>query len=107
MNARRSAPASCEHAGARAPPQPVGTPARVQLRIYTLAGRPVRTIDGEEALPGRFLSDRTIQIPWDGLDDDADRLGSGVYLVRLRLETDDPAGGTRVAERVERLAVIR
>ena len=87
--------------------QPVGTPARVQLRIYTLAGRPVRTIDGEEALPGRFLSDRTIQIPWDGLDDDADRLGSGVYLVRLRLETDDPAGGTRVAERVERLAVIR
>jgi len=87
--------------------QPVGTPARVQLRIYTLAGRPVRTIDGTEALPGGFLSDRTVQIPWDGLDDDADRLGSGVYLVRLRLETDDPAGGTRVAERVERLAVIR
>ena len=26
--------------------QPVGTSARVQLRIYTLAGRPVRTIDG-------------------------------------------------------------
>ena len=87
--------------------QPVGTPARVQLRIYTLAGRPVRTIDGTEALPGNFLSDRTIQIPWSGLDDDGDRLGSGVYLVRLRMETDDPAGGTRVAERVERLAVIR
>ena len=36
-----------------------------------------------------------------------DRLGSGVYLVRLRMEVPDPAGGTRVAERVERLAVIR
>ncbi|WP_420457490.1 type IX secretion system sortase PorU [Rubrivirga sp.] len=87
--------------------QPVGTSASVQLRIYTLAGRPVRTIDGDEALPGDFLSTRTVQIPWDGLDDDGDRLGSGVYLVRLRMEMDDPAGGTRVAERVERLAVIR
>ena len=87
--------------------QPVGTEARVQLRIYTLAGRPVRTIDGAEALPGGFLSDRVVQIPWDGLDDDLDRLGSGVYLVRLRMETPDPAGGTRVAERVERLAIIR
>ena len=87
--------------------QPVGTPASVQLRIYSLAGRPIRTIDGAEALPGGFLSDRTIQIPWDGLDEDLDRLGSGVYLVRLRMEVPDPAGGTRVAERVERLAVIR
>ena len=87
--------------------QPVGTPASVQLRIYSLAGRPIRTIDGAEALPGGFLSDRTIQIAWDGLDEDLDRLGSGVYLVRLRMEVPDPAGGTRVAERVERLAVIR
>ena len=87
--------------------QPVGTSASVQLRIYTLAGRPVRTIDGDDALPGDFLSGRTVQIPWDGLDEDGDRLGSGVYLVRLRMEVDDPAGGKRVAERVERLAVIR
>ncbi len=87
--------------------QPVGTPASVQLRIYTLAGRPVRTIDGADALPGGFLSDRTIQIPWTGLDDDGDRLASGVYLVRLRMEVADRSGGTRVAERVERLAVIR
>ncbi len=87
--------------------QPVGTSADLQLRIYTLAGRPVRTIDGDEALPGRFLSDRTVQIAWDGLDDDGDRLGSGVYLVRLRMEVADPTGVARVAERVERLAVIR
>ena len=87
--------------------QPVGTSARVQLRIYTLAGRPVRTIDGAEALPDGRLSSRTVQIAWDGLDDDLDRLGSGVYLVRLRMEVDDPAGGTRVSERVDRLAIIR
>ena len=87
--------------------QPSGTAARVQLRIYTLAGRPVRTIDGLEALPGGVLTSRTLEVPWDGLDDDLDRLGSGVYLVRLRMEVPNPAGGSRVAERIERLAVIR
>ena len=87
--------------------QPAGTAARVQLRIYTLAGRPVRTIGGADALPDGVLPARTFQIAWDGLDDDLDRLASGVYLVRLRLETTDPAGGTRVAERVDRLAIIR
>ena len=87
--------------------QPAGTAARVQLRIYTLAGRPIRTIDGPEALPDGALPARQFQVAWDGLDDDLDRLASGVYLVRLRLETTDPAGGTRVAERVDRLAIIR
>ena len=87
--------------------QPAGTSARVQLRIYTLAGRAVRTIEGAEALPDGVLSAGTVQVDWDGLDDDLDRLGSGVYLVRLRMEVTDPAGGTTVAERVDRLAVIR
>ena len=84
-----------------------GTPARLQLRIYTLAGRPVRTLDGDEALPGGVLPPTTVQIPWDGVDDDGDRLATGVYLFRLRMEVDDPAGGSRVVERVERLAIIR
>ena len=87
--------------------QPPGTAARVQLRIYTVAGRPVRTLDGDEALPGGVLLGRTVQVPWDGLDDDRDRLATGIYLFRLRMEVDDAAGGSRVAERVERLAIIR
>ena len=84
-----------------------GRPARLQLRVYTVAGRPVRTIDGDEALPGGLLAGRTVQVPWDGLDDDGDRLATGVYLFRLRLEVDDPSGSARVVERVERLAIIR
>ena len=85
----------------------VGSPARVQLRIYTLAGRPIRTIGPDEALPGGLLTSSSVQIPWDGLDDDQDRLASGVYLFRLRLEIPGDNGGTEVAERVERLAIIR
>ena len=85
----------------------VGARARVQLRIYTIAGRPIRTIGPDEALPGGVLTSASVQIPWDGLDDDADRLASGVYLFRLRLEIPGDDGGTEVAERVERLAIIR
>jgi hypothetical protein len=87
--------------------QPPGTAARVQLRVYTLAGRPIRTIDGDEALPGGVLPGGLVQIPWDGRDDDLDRLASGVYLFRLRVDVDAADGTTQVAERVERLAIIR
>ena len=87
--------------------QPPGTPARATLRVYTVAGRPVRTLDGDEAIPGGVLSGPLVQIPWDGRDDDGDRLGSGVYLFRLRLEVDTPDGGTQAADRVDRVAIIR
>ncbi|WP_412067488.1 type IX secretion system sortase PorU [Rubrivirga sp. IMCC43871] len=87
--------------------QPIGTSADLQIRIYSLAGRPVRTMDGAETLPEGFLSDRTVQVSWDGLDDDQDRLGSGVYLVRIRLDVPSASGGSQVAERIERLAIIR
>ncbi|MFN3597011.1 MAG: type IX secretion system sortase PorU [Rubricoccaceae bacterium] len=87
--------------------QAPGTAARVQLRIYTLAGRPVRTLDGDDALPGGTLPAGLVQIPWDGLDDDLDPLASGVYLFRLRVETEQAGGGRAVAERIERLAIIR
>ena len=87
---------------------PAGTPARIQLRIFTVAGRPIRTIDGDEALPGGVLPGGLVQIPWDGRDDDLDRLGSGVYLYRLRIEADGADGSAaQVVERVERLAIIR
>ena len=88
--------------------QPAGTAARVQLRIFSLAGRVVRTIDGDEALPGGVLTGGLVQIPWDGRDDDSDRLATGIYLYRLRIEADGEAGGpAQVVERVERLAIIR
>ena len=87
--------------------QAPGTPARVRLRVYTLAGRPVLTLDGDAALPGGVLPGGLVQIPWDGRDEDLDALATGVYLWHLRVEVERPDGGTDVTERVERLAVIR
>ncbi len=87
--------------------QPSGTPATVQVRVYTINGRPVRTIDGPEALPSGVLSTGVIQIPWDGLDEDQGRLATGVYLYRLRVEVEQPDGARQVSEHIDRIAIIR
>jgi len=87
--------------------QPPGTEAQVRLRIYTLAGRPVRTIDGDEALPGGVLPGGPVQIPWDGRDEDFDRVSTGIYLYKVRVEVERGDGQRSVAERIEKLAVIR
>ncbi|MXY07842.1 MAG: hypothetical protein F4Y61_04255, partial [Rhodothermaceae bacterium] len=78
-----------------------GTPVKVHVRVYTLAGRPVRTLESEE-----LLSAGPMQVSWDGLDDDYARLAPGVYLYRLRAETAG-AEVQHVAEIIEKLAVVR
>ena len=87
--------------------QPPGTEADLRVRVYTVAGRPVRTITGAEALPDGVLQDETVQVLWDGRDDDGDRLATGVYLFHLRLDVPNRTGGREVVERVERVAIIR
>jgi hypothetical protein len=87
--------------------QPPGAVARVQLRIYTLSGRPVRTLDAEETLAAGVLTGSVVEIPWDGRDEDFDPLATGIYLYKVRMEVERPDGETQVSERIERLAVIR
>jgi len=82
--------------------QPVGTPARIQVRIYSLSGQPLRTLEVDDVLGGGPM-----QIPWDGFDDDFDRLGPGVYLYKVRIEVDADDGARQVSEVIEKLAVVR
>ncbi len=51
---------------------------RVQLRIYDVAGRLVRTLLDKEMQAGRDQS-----VVWNGLDEQNHRTGSGVYFYRL------------------------
>ena len=87
--------------------QPSGTPAEVQIRIYTLNGRPIRTITSDEALPTGTLTAGPVQIEWDGRDEDFDRVATGIYLYKIRLEVDTLDGQRQVVERIERIAIIR
>lgn len=58
---------------------PFGLPQRtsVDLAVYDVAGRLVRTLVREPLDPG------TYSIPWDGRDDDGGTLRSGIYYYRL------------------------
>jgi len=87
--------------------QPPGTPAEVQIRIYTLSGRPIRTIHSDEALPGGTLGSGPLMVHWDGRDDDLDRPATGVYLYRIRVAVDQGNGQRQVSEHVDRIAIIR
>jgi hypothetical protein len=84
-----------------------GTSARVRVRVYTLNGTPVKTINTEEALPSGLLTSGPVQILWDGMDDDLDRIATGIYLYQLRVEVDAADGTTQTSEVVEKLAIIR
>ncbi|MBN2357549.1 T9SS type A sorting domain-containing protein, partial [candidate division KSB1 bacterium] len=57
---------------------PEGVSAQVELIIYDLLGRKVRTLLRKAALPGYY------QTTWDGRDDDGRMTGSGVYIYILR-----------------------
>lgn len=83
--------------------QPLGAIADVQIRIYTITGRPVVTLERD----GLLLSGGPEQIVWDGLDDDFDRLAPGVYLYKVRVEVEGMDGARHVSEQLEKLAIVR
>jgi hypothetical protein len=59
------------------------TPLTVTVKVFTLAGRLIRTIDG---LAG---GDSFVRLPWDGRDRDGDVIANGVYLYKLIVKTAD------------------
>lgn len=71
----------------------------IQVQVYTVSGKLVKTLEGYEVCDGF----RNTSIEWDGLDDFGDRLGRGVYIYRLKIKTDDGAS----ADKLERLVILR
>ncbi len=69
-----------------------------KIEIFTVSGKLVRTIF-ENINSSGF---RTEGIAWDGRDDFGDKLGKGVYVYRLSIETDT---GEK-AEKLEKLVIL-
>jgi hypothetical protein len=76
-----------------------GTDLEVQLQIFTISGRLVKTINQSFANCGF----RTPGIPWDGRDDFGDQLARGTYIYRVSLHT---LNGDH-AEKFEKLVLLR
>jgi flagellar hook assembly protein FlgD len=79
-------------------------PTDFTLRIYTLSGRLVREFQGSAVNDGAGLHKTGWNtLTWNGRDQDGDRVATGVYLYRVRMEGED---GTFEGD-VEKIAVIR
>lgn len=71
----------------------------VQIQIFTISGKLVKTID-QNVLTDGF---RAEPIAWDGLDDFGDPIARGVYLYKLRIKNGDGS----MAEKTEKLVILR
>jgi flagellar hook assembly protein FlgD len=71
----------------------------VQVQVYTVSGRLVKTINKYITSNGF----RESGIEWDGLDDFGDRLAKGVYIYRLKISNSE----NQSAEKTEKLVILR
>jgi hypothetical protein len=75
-----------------------GVPMTVQVQIFTVTGRLIKTISQYVTTEG-FRYDK---IEWDGKDDYGDKIGRGIYIYRLRVKTPDGY----IADKMEKLVKL-
>jgi hypothetical protein len=73
-------------------------PIDVEVKIYTIAGRLIQHLDSYA------VTDRFVQIPWDGRDRDGDPLANGVYFYKVTARTEDRR---MTKEQIGKLAIMR
>jgi len=72
----------------------------VLLRIYTVSGKLIKTIETNVLSLG---NNKSTPMEWDGLDDYGDKIGRGVYVYHLEVQTTN--GET--AQKLEKLVILR
>ncbi len=70
----------------------------IQVQIYTISGKLVKTINTSQYMEGN----RCTGIPWDGLDDYGDKIGKGVYMYKIRVRNQN----NEIAEKIEKLVIL-
>jgi len=74
------------------------TPIDVEIKIYTVSGRMIAH------LREYSINDRFVRIPWNGFDNDGDRIANGVYFYKVLARTVD---GEFASEALGRMVVMR
>jgi len=76
----------------------------IQVRIFTVSGKLVKTIDAELLADGNRISD----VPWDGKDDFGGDLAKGVYLYKVKVAPSDSQLGVDASESdFEKLVILK
>jgi hypothetical protein len=70
----------------------------IRIQVYTITGKLVKNINKTIFSPGNRSSD----VQWNGRDEFGDKIGRGVYIYRLRVQTADG----KAAEKLEKLFIL-
>jgi len=79
-----------------------GDSLNVLVRIYTVTGRLIRTLRHYGGLG-------QIQVPWDGRDEEGQRLANGVYVFKVHAYVRDADGSSRADQKADtegRFAIV-
>ena len=76
------------------------TDIKVLIKIFTISGKLIKSISTVINTFGNLKSE---PIPWDGLDDFGDKIGKGVYIYQIDVET--PNGMN--ANKIEKLVILK
>ncbi len=76
----------------------------IQVRIFSVSGKLVKTIQHQENAQGY----RVTNVVWDGRDDFGDRIGKGIYVYKVSVRGTDLAGNSRLVESdFEKLVILK
>lgn len=75
-------------------------PLEVQIQIYTVSGKLVKTINQTVQTVGGLSR----SITWNGLDDFGDKIGKGVYVYKLKVKSSISG---KKAEKIEKLVILQ
>ena len=76
-------------------------PSQVDIEIFTLAGRLIKTIKNASGKAGYNLQ------PWDGLDGDGDRIANGVYIYKVVARSTGSSDKTLKADAFGKAVVMK
>lgn len=78
-------------------------PLDVSIQIFTVSGKLVRTINGQTAGGLKTTSSLSRDIVWDGRDDFGDKIGKGVYIYKLIVQSSLL---NKKVEKIEKLVIL-
>ncbi|MFT5645637.1 MAG: hypothetical protein ACI976_000310 [Aureispira sp.] len=84
----------------------IGQPLEVQVQIYTVSGKLVKTISHDISAEGNN-GYRVDDVHWDGLDDYGDRIGKGVYIYKVLVQADGATDNAKQSSAFQKLVILK
>ncbi|MFD1160790.1 type IX secretion system sortase PorU [Hwangdonia seohaensis] len=78
-------------------------PLNVSIQIFTVSGKLVKTLNGQTNAGTKTTSSLSRDIVWDGRDDFGDKIGKGVYIYKLTVQSDLL---NKKVEKIEKLVIL-